>query len=164
MSPSIEDEIKQRLFHSEHQRLVINLLFTAHWMEFRHGRLLRPFGLTPPQFNLMRILRGQQPVPATIALLTERMIDKSSNTSRLVDKLEKKRLVKRTICPQNRRAVDVVITAAGLALLKKLDQAILEDEARFHALPAAEARRVSDFLDRLRDCIPPGEPAERRAP
>lgn len=152
MSPSIESEIGQKSFQSEHQRLVINLLYTAHWMEFRHGRLLRPFGLTPPQFNLLRILRGRQGEPATIALLTERMIDKSSNASRLVDKLEEKRLVKRTVCPENRRAVDVVISAAGLALLKKLDRAILEDETLFHALPAAEARSVSDSLDRLREC------------
>src|SRR6476469_8377515 len=125
----IEDEIKQPIFRSEHQKAYINLIFTAGWLQQRQAAAFKCFGLTLPQFNILRILRGQHPLPATVALLIERMLDKTSNASRIVDRLEEKKLVTRTVCPSNRRAVDIRITHAGLALLDQIDDSGLLDNA-----------------------------------
>ncbi|WP_239691949.1 MarR family winged helix-turn-helix transcriptional regulator [Hymenobacter coccineus] len=113
----IEDEIKQPVFRSAYEKAIINLTYTAGWLQVRQAAAFKPFGLTLPQFNLLRILRGQHPRPATVALLIDRMLDKTSNASRIVDRLEEKQLVTRTVCPANRRAVDIRITEAGLDLL-----------------------------------------------
>ena len=117
----IGTEIKQSKFKTEYQKLGINLAFTASWLETFVARNLKAHKLTGPQYNVLRILRGQGKNPASINLLTERMIDKSSNASRLVDKLVAKDLVNRRECPTDRRQVDVVITKKGLDLLAKLD-------------------------------------------
>ena len=146
----IGEEIKQGKFKSEYQKLVINVGFTSSWMERVASCKLKNFKLTPQQFNILRILRGQQPKPATINLLTERMIDKSSNASRLVDKLVKKDLVKRQECPSDRRQVDVIISQKGLDLLAKIDK---EEEAwlgEFKGLCVTEAKELNRLLDKLR--------------
>ena len=83
----LEDEIVQSKFESEEQKAVINIIYTSDWLNAIHSGLMKPYGLTQPQFNILRILRGQHPNPATIRLLTERMLDKMSNASRLVEKL-----------------------------------------------------------------------------
>ena len=119
----IEDEIKQPHFRDEFQKAYINLIYTAGWLQLRQAAAFKPFGLTLPQFNILRILRGQHPLPATVALLIDRMLDKTSNASRIVDRLEEKQLVTRTVCPANRRAVDIRITKAGLALLDQIEEA-----------------------------------------
>ncbi|MCX7723608.1 MAG: MarR family transcriptional regulator, partial [Verrucomicrobiae bacterium] len=85
------------------------------------NNVLSKFDLTPQQFNLLRILRGQYPSPASISLIKERMLDKMSDASRLVDRLIQKKLVERKICSQDRRKVDVIITRKGLKLLEKID-------------------------------------------
>ncbi|HEX8348809.1 MAG TPA: MarR family transcriptional regulator, partial [Hymenobacter sp.] len=120
----IEDEIKQPVFRDEYQKAVINLLFTSGWLTQRQAAKFREFGITGPQYNILRILRGQHPAPATVNMLIERMLDKTSNASRIVDKLEVKALVTRKICPTNRRAVDICITEAGLDLLRRMDVTI----------------------------------------
>ncbi len=106
----IEDEIVQKSFKDEFHKLGVNLQFTAAFYrnEFR-GRL-EPYGISPEQFNILRILRGQHPNPASAKLVMERMIDKSSNVSRLVEKLRTKGMVSRTACDRDRRAVDLEIT------------------------------------------------------
>jgi DNA-binding MarR family transcriptional regulator len=106
----LEDEIKQPTFQSEGQKAYLNIIFTSGWLSQRQAAAFRPDGITLPQFNVLRILRGQHPKPATVALLIERMLDKTSNASRIVDKLEEKKFVTRTVCPANRRAVDIRIT------------------------------------------------------
>lgn len=146
----IQVEIQQSKFKTEYQKLGINLLFTASWLERSVATQLKEFGLTGPQFNVLRILRGQQPNPSTINLLTERMIDKSSNASRLVDKLIVKEYVSRRECPLDRRQVDVSITAKGLELLRKIDE--LEDSwnENMKSLSPGEAKKLNGLLDKLR--------------
>src|SRR5215216_4088710 len=99
----IEDEIKQENFKSSYQKAYINLAFTASWLQMKAAQVFRNYDLTLPQFNILRILRGQHPKPATVNLLIERMLDKTSNASRIVDKLVAKGLVTRQPCPQDRR-------------------------------------------------------------
>ena len=146
----IGEEIKQSKFSSEYQKLMINLGFTASWAERITSSKLKSFKLTPQQFNILRILRGQHGNPATINLLTERMIDKSSNASRLVDKLIVKDLVSRRECPSDRRQVDVSITKKGLDLLAKIDKEEEEWIKEFKGLSIAEAKELNKLLDKLR--------------
>ena len=148
----LEDEIKQPHFQSESQKAYINIVFTASWLGQRQSAAFRPLGLTAPQFNVLRILRGQHPLPATVALLIDRMLDKTSNASRIVDKLEEKQLVTRVVCPANRRAVDIRITEAGLALLQKIDEENLLADAFAGAdkLAADELKTLNELLDKLR--------------
>ncbi|UYZ65037.1 MarR family winged helix-turn-helix transcriptional regulator [Hymenobacter weizhouensis] len=147
----IEDEIKQRTFKDEFQKAYINVVYTAGWLQLRQGAAFKEFGLTLPQFNILRILRGQHPKPATVNLLIERMLDKTSNASRIVDKLEAKALVTRTVCPSNRRAVDIRITEAGLDLLRRLDDVMEHQRLGLENLTAEEAAQLSALLDKIRD-------------
>ena len=147
----IEDEIKQPTFRNEVHKAHINLVFTTAWLQLRQATAFKPFGITLPQFNILRILRGQHPQPATVALLIERMLDKTSNASRIVDRLEEKKLVTRTVCPSNRRAVDIRITPAGLALLEQIDASGVMHTAAHASLSEAEARQLSELLDKMRD-------------
>ena len=100
---------------------------------------------------ILRILRGQHPKPATVNLLIERMLDKTSNASRIVDKLEVKQLVTRTVCPSNRRAVDIRITEAGLTLLRQLDVVMENQQLGLQNLTSDEATQLSNLLDKIRD-------------
>ena len=148
----LEDEIKQPAFQSEAHKAYLNVVYTAGWLGQRQMAAFKPYGLTSPQFNVLRILRGQHPLPATVALLIERMLDKTSNASRIVDKLEEKKLVTRTVCPANRRAVDIRITEVGLRLLRQIDEDEQANPARnsLDNLTAAEQRQLNTLLDKIR--------------
>ena len=146
----LEKEIQQSKFHSDVQKMVVNLLYTASWVSHQHSELLKPYGLTIQQYNVLRILRGQHPNPATVHLIQERMLDKMSNASRLVEKLRQKGYVERRQCPNDRRAVDILITPQGLALLEKLDVAMKTWEANFTTLDASEIKILNQLLDKLR--------------
>lgn len=146
----MEQEIHQSKFKSEFQKLYLNILYTGNWIHLRQVRVFKKFQLTPQQYNLLRILRGRAPQAATIQYLTDRMLDRSSNASRLVDKLLAKGLVERHACPTNRRAVDVTITDKGQALLKEID--VLEKgwEKSLANVTLDEANQVNAILDKLR--------------
>lgn len=148
---SIEQDIKQSTFRNPHHRMMVNLMYTSNWVANTQMHLLKPHGLTLQQYNVLRILRGQYPNPVKVSDITERMLDKMSNASRLVDKLVLKKLVQRTECPSDRRAVDVIITDKGLTLLKKLDAIQDEYEVTLNSkLTNEEATTLSQLLDRLR--------------
>lgn len=147
---SIEQDIKQARFRSAYQRMAVNLLFTSNWIGDMQMRLMRPQGITLQQYNVLRILRGQYPDPVRVADIIERMLDKMSNASRLVDKLVAKDLVKRTECPSDRRAVDVVITESGMALLAQIDTLQAGWELTLCTLDENEANQLSSLLDKLR--------------
>lgn len=147
----IEEEIQQRTFQSEYQRAHVNVVFTASWLQNRLTQRFKAYHLTLPQFNVLRILRGQQPHPATIQLLMQRMLDKTSNASRIVDKLEAKGLVTRTVNPLDRRQVDVMITEAGLELLHRIDVADDLHNLGLENLRPEEAKLLNDLLDRIRE-------------
>lgn len=146
----LEEDIKQKKFKSVYQKAGINLTYTTSFMMNRNMRLLKKFGLTLPQFNILRILRGQYPQATTVNDLIDRMLDKSSNASRIVEKLRSKKLVERKVCENDRRAVDVSITKVGLDLLAKIDA--VEHEFYFGegTLTEAEAQLLNDLLDKGR--------------
>ena len=146
----IEDEIKQPIFRDEYQKAYINLVYTAGWLQLRQAAAFKPFGLTLPQSNILRILRGQHPLPATVALLIDRMLDKTSNASRIVDRLEEKKLVTRTVCPANRRAVDIRITKAGLDLLDQIEETGALHAQNSTTLTETDMRQLNDLLDKMR--------------
>ena len=147
----LEKEIKQTTkFTSEYHKLTVNILYTASWIGMSHARKLKPYELTTQQFNILRILRGQHPKPATINLLIDRMIDKSSNASRLVDRLEDKGFVSRCTSDEDKRSVNVAITEKGLATLKQIDDRSTEFEEEMKSISVEEARQVNILLDQLR--------------
>ena len=147
----IEDEIRQKKFKSEYQKDHINILFTPAWLSQQNQQILKPLGISSQQFNILRILRGMHPQPASIKLLTERMIDKMSNASRLVDKLLAKDLVQRNESGADRRRVDVVITDKGLQLLEKASIAVEDSlQQEMAMLSEEEAARLNELLDQLR--------------
>lgn len=150
----INEDIKQARFASEYQKATINVLFTASFISHRYQQFLKQFTITPPQFNLLRILRGQYPEATTINDLIDRMIDKSSNASRIVEKLVVKNLVERKVCKSDRRAMDVVITKQGLQLLSEIDK--LEPEMYFglHSITEQEAKTLNEILDKGREINP----------
>lgn len=146
----LEDEIKQENFRNEFHKLAVNIFFTHSWLMNKINEILSGFDLTPQQFNLLRILRGQYPSPASISLLKERMLDKMSDASRLVDRLIQKGFVERKICKQDRRKVDVIITKEGLQVLKKIDEMEDEFDGFLKNLNDKEAKILNDLLDKLR--------------
>ncbi|WP_436516696.1 MarR family winged helix-turn-helix transcriptional regulator [Ekhidna sp. To15] len=146
----IAEEIKQEKFKSEFSKAVVNILYTNSWMNQQNSELFKSNGLTTPQFNILRILRGQHPKPATVNLLIERMLDKSSNASRIVDRLEEKGLVVRKQCSKDRRAVDVLISDRGLDLLNKMDEEMDQWESENRKLSEKEAETLNYLLDKLR--------------
>ncbi len=147
---SIETDIKQKRFRTPYQRLVLNLIYTSNWLGYKQIEILREYDLTPEQYNVLRILRGQHPNPIKVSDISERMLDKNSNTSRLIDKLLLKDLVTRTSCPSDRRAVDVVINEAGLALLLLIDPKVEDWENSLNTITHEEADAISALLDKLR--------------
>lgn len=147
----LEDEIKQKKFANEYQKLTINILFTSSWLNGSHQKRLRPYGISPQQFNILRILRGQYPKPTSIGLLIDRMIDKMSNASRLVEKLRQKEFVERTECPTDRRRVDVVITQKGLDLLEEISDRFKDFVDLMEGITEEEAALANRVLDKMRD-------------
>ncbi|MDP4827448.1 MAG: MarR family transcriptional regulator [Flavobacteriales bacterium] len=146
----IEEAIKQSHFKNEYQKLVINLLHTVSILNVNQQRFFRPYDLTGQQYNILRILRGQKGNPIGVYDLVDRMLDKTSNTSRLVEKLRQKGLCDRKICENNRRQAEVTITEKGLELLKQLDPAINSFEQEMLGVSEAEARQMNALLEKVR--------------
>ncbi len=148
---SLETDIKQEKFSSEYSKLVINIAYTNAYLGTIFAGTLKPYDLSMQQFNVLRILRGQHPKPVSINNITDRMIDKMSNASRLVEKLRKKSLVERKKCEFDGRQVDVCITTKGLDVLAELDGIMNDYDKQFHHLPEDEAKAANDILDKLRN-------------
>lgn len=147
----LEDAIKQKKFKTEEERLVINLIYTSNWIATEQVRFFKRYGISPQQYNVLRILRGQKPNPASVGLIQERMLDKMSNASRLVEKLKSKNLIKRSECSKDRRQVDVIITDEGLSLLEEMDKHQHEINDISSSLSSAEKQTLNELLDKLRD-------------
>lgn len=148
---SIERDIKQQKpFKSTNQKVVVNIMYTSNWMNSEQQGLLKPFDLSPQQYNVLRILRGQIPNPITVNGIIERMLDKMSNASRLVDKLLLKGYVSRCDNATDRRACDIRITETGSQILKQIDEIQLDWESSRQFLNDVEADTLSGLLDKLR--------------
>lgn len=146
----LEKAIKQNKFGSEYQKLAVNVAYTNSYISQVLSTYLKPHDLSMQQFNVLRILRGQSPNPVAISAIGERMIDKMSNASRLVDKLHQKGLVSREKCSHDKRQMDVCLTESGTDVLSRLDHEITEFEKRFHVLNIDEAKTLNELLDKLR--------------
>ncbi len=154
----LEKEIHQAKFKNPYQKLVVNLIYTGNWVNFSTNKLLKEYKLTPQQFNVLRILKGQYPKPAPIFTITERMLDKMSNASRLVEKLRQKGYVERTECGEDRRRVDVIITEEGIQKLDEISSIVagFEEDIKIN-LTDEEAQTLNSLLDKMRG----GEENER---
>lgn len=146
----LEKDIHQEKFQSEHQKASINILYTGSWLYNVNASYLKKFTITPEQFNVLRILRGNHPTPMMLSEITARMIDKNSNCTRLVEKLRQKEFVTRKTCKNNRRQVDISITDKGLQVLKKIDADQSEWTRTMEKISKAEAKELNRILDKLR--------------
>ncbi|MEC5142073.1 MarR family transcriptional regulator [Chitinophaga sp. 212800010-3] len=148
----LEEELKQAKFKDEFQRAQLNIIFTGIWLEVITNQTLKQYDLSSQQFNVLRILRGSRPNPLNLLDIQERMMDRMSNATRLVEKLRQKGLLTRRQCPSNRRKVEIEITEKGLELLKKLDPVMEEQHLKLaKKITKQEADLINDLLDRLRD-------------
>lgn len=146
----LEKEIKATKFKDVYHRAIANLVFTNSWCNDYFKQVIAPYEITPQQFNILRILRGQYPAPSTINLLKSRMLDKMCDASRITERLVQKKLVAKSVNAHDKRAVDILITDKGLILLGKMDEGI--DLSAFAAknLSEADAILLNDLLDKMR--------------
>lgn len=147
----IEKDIQQAKFRNAHQKAGINLIYTVAWLRDKTKSIFDAEDVTSQQFNILRILRGSFPQPLSTLQIRERMLDKMSDTSRIVDRLIVKGLVKKVVCKNDRRLVDVMITDKGKKLLERLDTRQDEIDAVLGNLSEKDANMLSDLLDKIRD-------------
>ena len=146
----IESIIKATKPMQLHTKTVINLMYRARAMEESINRILKQYALSGQQYNVLRILRGQGGNPANLSTVTERMVDPNSNTTRLIDKLLKKGLVKRQICATNRRKVALFITEQGLELLSVLDPIVeSNNQQMLNQLDLSELEQLNTYLNNI---------------
>lgn len=148
----IDKDIQQENFRSIYQKLSINLIFSTNWITEKIKNILQEEDITPQQYNILRILRGSKK-PLSTLQIRERMLDKMSDTSRIVERLVKKELVEKKTSAIDKRLVDVSIADSGLELLKRLDQKNEELDAILQNLSPEEAAGLSDLLDKMREKI-----------
>lgn len=146
---SIEKDIKQNKFRNIWHRVSVNLIFTSNWLLEQHKQHFDRGGLTLQQYNILRILRGSA-TPLSTMQIRERMLDKMSDTSRIVDRLVLKQLVEKTVNAVDKRLVDVTISEKGLDLLRSMDQYAHEIDDCANTLTAEEAAELNRLLDKLR--------------
>lgn len=146
---SIEKEISQSKFRNEYQKGIINLIYTFNWMNERMKVIFDRENITAQQFNILRILRGAGK-PISTMQIRQRMLDKMSDTSRIVDRLVLKGLVKKSVCANDKRLVDVSITEKGQKLLEKTDRYETEMDAVMGNLTVQEAESLNSLLDKIR--------------
>jgi DNA-binding MarR family transcriptional regulator len=149
----LEVELKSTKPMPARQRATLNVLFTASWLDCAITRQLRPFGLTSPQYNILRILNGSAPKGLSVLDIKSRMLDRSSNVSRLVEKLRIAALVERVTHGKDRRMVIVTISETGKKLLTEIDQAqfIGGNSTLGNKLSESEALELAHLLDKFRE-------------
>jgi len=146
----LEEEIQQTKFQNVRQKLLINLFYTSNVLSTKMQDFLKSEMLTMQQYNILRILRGQYPNPSTNSLVKERMLDKNSDVTRIIDRMIRDRLVSRVNCESDRRRVDITITKIGLDKLKRLDAMSDQMETIASGLSEEESVQFNDMLDKLR--------------
>lgn len=147
----IDKDIQQAKFRNAHQKAGINLIYTLGWVKDRTKTIFDTEDITSQQFNILRILRGSYPQPLSTLQIRERMLEKMSDTSRIVDRLITKGLVKKIICKKDRRLVDVIISDKGKKMLERLDARQDEIDGVLGNLSEKDANILSDLLDKIRD-------------
>ena len=146
----IEKDIQQTSFRNEHQKLGINIMYTANWLNEKIASILSQEEITQQQYNILRILRGADK-PLSTLQIRARMLDKMSDTSRIVDRLVAKELVEKNTCPTDKRLVDVTLSKKGFVILEKLDQLNHHLDSLMKGISEKEANTMNQLLDQLRD-------------
>jgi len=146
----IEKDIQQTNFRNEFQKMSINIIYTANWLNEKMGQILSTEDITQQQYNILRILRGSE-CPLSTLKIRERMLDKMSDTSRIVDRLIVKGLVEKTACAKDKRLVDITVTKKGLQLLEKLDALNEQIDSILKGVSEKEAHTINQILDKLRE-------------
>ena len=146
----IEKDIQQTNFRNEFQKMSINIIYTANWLNEKMGQILSTEDITQQQYNILRILRGSE-CPLSTLKIRERMLDKMSDTSRIVDRLIVKGLVEKTACIKDKRLVDITVTKKGLQLLEKLDALNEPIDSILKGVSEKEAHTINQILDKLRE-------------
>lgn len=146
----LQKEVKTSKFENVFQQALVNVIFTYHWSNQKVKDILAPFDITTQQYNVLRILRGQYPSPATVNLIKNRILDKMSDTSRIVDRLIQKGFAEKSINNYDKRAVDIIISEKGLTLLKKMDKEIDFSQFISPNITAEEAEQLNLLLDKMR--------------
>ncbi|AOW10856.1 MarR family winged helix-turn-helix transcriptional regulator [Flavobacterium gilvum] len=147
----IEEELKSKVDYNKSTRVVLNLMYTQNVITERFNEIIKSYDISGEQYNVLRILRGQKGCPANMCIIQERMLARTSNTTRLVDKLLLKDLVTRNVCPDNRRKIEVLITQKGMDLLTELDPKVKEHEEFFAKnLTEEELIQLNTLLEKYR--------------
>ncbi|WP_338765269.1 MarR family transcriptional regulator [Bernardetia sp. ABR2-2B] len=147
----IEEALKTSKFKSDQHRAMLNIMFTASWLRGKVVSKLKCYGISQEQYNVLRILRGSHPQPLCVKDITDRMIDKNSNTTRIMDKLITKKYINKWRSQEDRREVNISISEIGLELLKEIDKEESIDRPNYLNLSDAEAGLLSALLDKLRE-------------
>ena len=149
---SLEQSISQSKFDSEQEKLMINVIYSANLLNLITSRLFKPYDLSPQQYNVLRILRGQKGKSIALMDIEHRMLDKSSNVSRLVDKLISKDLVNRSVSSKDRRRIEIIITYRGKSVLKEIDVILADMDSKIKAIISYDnAKQTNRILDQLRE-------------
>ena len=149
---SLEQSISQSKFDSEQEKLMVNVIYSANLLNLITSRLFKPYELSPQQYNVLRILRGQKGESIALMDIEYRMLDKSSNVSRLVDKLISKDLINRSVSSKDRRRIEIVITSRGLSVLNEIDVILADMNYKIKAIISDEnAKETNLILDQLRE-------------
>ena len=146
----LEEEIKQPHFSDPFEKAILNVRFTNGWLDQIILSVLKQYGLSEEQYNVLRILKGQHPTPSPLQLISERMLNRMSNVTRLVEKLRRSGLVTREVCPENRRKVDILITEKGLFLLDEVAPVLRAEMHRHQHITPEEVTELNRILDKFR--------------
>ncbi|GGE30459.1 MarR family winged helix-turn-helix transcriptional regulator [Sphingobacterium cellulitidis] len=148
--PKIEELVKVRQFASPWHRATINIIYTNNWLNVMLEKRANAKQITLQQFNVLRVLRGQYPKPVTNNLLKERLLTKTPDISRLVDRIVSKDLVSREKNSVDKRAVDLLITEKGLELLQEIETEMMLDDVLPQNITAEDCLKLSELLDKFR--------------
>jgi DNA-binding MarR family transcriptional regulator len=151
---SLNKDIQQKEFRNEYQKAILNIMYTHNYLVSRMTDLFKDYDITRQQYNVLRILRGQSPQHLSVNLIKDRMLDKMSDTSRIVERLRLKGFISRDNNRDDKRSVEIGITSAGLALLEKMEPPISEFEKLLHTLTPEETLQLNFLLDKLRGSDP----------
>ena len=145
----IEGELKQR-FVNIHKRAQLNIMYSGNWLVDRAKEVLKPMGITHQQFNILKILKGKYPNSCASYNIKEVMLDKGPDITRLIDRLIEKQLVKRTVCKENRRKLDIILSDKGLVLVNKIEPYMRKKFLDQKRITNKEASELNRILDKMR--------------
>jgi DNA-binding MarR family transcriptional regulator len=151
---SLERDIHQKAFRTEYQKGILNILYTHNHLMGKMSDIFKQFDTTLQQYNVLRILRGQYPQPASINVIKERMVEKMSDTSRIVERLRVKGLIDRSHGKVDKRSVEITITEKGLELLEKMQGPVDQMDSILSNLSENEVRELNRLLEKIRTSAP----------